>query len=139
MISTFVFETRYSETDQMGIVHHSNYPIWFELGRNNHLQLLGINYKEIEKDNILFPVLEVYVKYRKACYFGDTLKIDTKISHLSKAKVKFEYTIYSKMSSVKIIHAEGYTIHGFTNNSLLPINLKEYSEYYYNKLVASLE
>ena len=56
--------TRYSETDQMGIVHHSNYAVWFEAGRTDFFKKVGFSYKEIEGRGILLPLYEMNCKFK---------------------------------------------------------------------------
>src|SRR5699024_12341633 len=63
-------DVRYAETDQMGVVYHANYLIWFEIGRTKLIELLGFQYVEMEKDNIISPVLYLMVKYKKIVRSG---------------------------------------------------------------------
>ncbi|MGV8984198.1 acyl-CoA thioesterase, partial [Clostridium sp.] len=56
-------KVRYVETDQMGIVHHSNYYAWFEVGRGEYITQIGMTYSEMEENNIMIPVLESSCKY----------------------------------------------------------------------------
>ena len=60
---------RYAETDKMGIVHHSNYPIWYEIARNDYIKMFGISYTDMENAGVMTPLLNL------SCYFGcsDTL------------------------------------------------------------------
>ena len=94
-----LFETqiivRYQETDQMGVVHHSVYPIWYEEARTNFIKsCLNISYSEIEKMGILFPVSRLSCKYIKPALYEDILKIHTNIKAISAVKLEFEYKIF---------------------------------------------
>jgi len=62
---------RYAETDQMGIVHHSNYPVWFEAGRTDFIKGIGLPYSKIEEKGILLPLIELKCCYRGAARYED--------------------------------------------------------------------
>ena len=72
---TCKIEVRYSETDAMGVVHHGSYPIWFEQARIDFFKAIGAPYTEIEKEGFESPVLELVVKYRKACRLASTTPV----------------------------------------------------------------
>ena len=76
---TCKIEVRYSETDAMGVVHHGSYPIWFEQARIDFFKAIGAPYTEIEKEGFESPVLELVVKYRKACRFGAGRQVQVEI------------------------------------------------------------
>ena len=63
-------EIRYAETDQMGVVYHSNYLVWLELGRTKLIQDLGFSYVEMEKEGIISPVLDLQFLIVKRCATG---------------------------------------------------------------------
>ena len=77
---------RYAETDKMGIVHHSNYYVWFELGRSEYCRKLGFSYLEMEeKEGAFMVVAESQCRYKSPAFYEDVLIIRTKISSLSRA------------------------------------------------------
>lgn len=55
---------RYAETDRMGIAHHSNYPIWYEIARNDYIKMFGISYTDMENAGVMTPLLNL------SCHFG---------------------------------------------------------------------
>ena len=57
-------QVRYKETDQMGVVHHSNYYTWFEVGRTDFIRQIGLSYKDMEKMGLMLPVLETHCTYK---------------------------------------------------------------------------
>ena len=63
MKSVREIEVRYSETDQMGVVYHSNYLVWMEIGRTNFLKDVGFNMMDFEKIGYLFPVYSMEIKF----------------------------------------------------------------------------
>ena len=112
----------------MGIVHHSNYLVWFELGRSEFCRGRGFSYKEMEeKDNALMVVAESYVRYKSPAYYEDVLIIRTKIAEVRSRAVRFIYEIYRATDETLL--AEGETMHLVTDANkkvrLLPANYKE--------------
>lgn len=106
---------RYAETDQMGIVHHSNYLVWFELGRSEYCRARGFSYKEMEeKDNALMVVAEAYCRYKSPAFYEDLLTIKTKLSEVRSRSVRFMYEIYRAFDGAVL--AEGETNHLVTDN-----------------------
>jgi acyl-CoA thioester hydrolase len=70
-ISESKIKVRYAETDQMGVVHHSNYAIWFELGRTEFLAQLGMPYSTVESRGVLLPVIELKCTFKGAAKYED--------------------------------------------------------------------
>lgn len=62
---------RYAETDQMGIAHHSNYPVWFEVARTDFIKASGISYSDVEKAGIITPLTGLTVRYKQAAFYED--------------------------------------------------------------------
>jgi acyl-CoA thioester hydrolase len=109
---TTEFRVRYAETDQMGIAHHSNYIIWFELARVRLMESVGISYKNLEAEGFQMPVLEAKVKYIRYAKFDDVLKVKAAIYNKPKARIDYVYEI--KNASDDII-CNGSTQHAFMN------------------------
>lgn len=119
---------RYAETDQMGIVHHSNYLVWFELGRSEFCRARGFSYKEMEeKDNALMVVAESYVRYKSPAFYEDVLTIRTQVGEVRSRAIRFIYEIYRP--SDETLLAEGETLHLVTDANkkvrILPEAYKE--------------
>lgn len=91
-------KVRYSECDAMGIVHHRNYFTWFEMGRFHLLKEVGIDYIELERQKILFPVIKAECVYRKPAHFDETIIICTQYIPQKIARLDFKYKIYEKKS-----------------------------------------
>lgn len=107
---------RYAETDQMGIVHHSNYLIWFEAGRSDFCRSRGFSYKEMEeRDDALLVVAESYVRYKSPAFYEDRLIIRTKIAEMRSRSIRFIYEVYRPSDAVVI--AEGETLHLVTDST----------------------
>ena|SRR5688572_3920009 len=85
---------RYAETDQAGVVYHSNYLIWFEVGRVELCRDYGFNYRDMETEAGAFlPVIEANVKYRAPARYDDELIIRTRVIDMHRRAIKFAYEI----------------------------------------------
>ncbi|MGI9540463.1 MAG: acyl-CoA thioesterase [Flavobacteriaceae bacterium] len=91
---------RYSETDQMQFVHHSNYLKYFELARLEWLSSLGVSYAEMEQEGILMPVVSATLAYKTPLYYGDEFEIIVKLKNLPKATLEFEYVIVNQKDEI---------------------------------------
>lgn len=129
---------RYAETDQMGIAHHSVYPVWYEVGRTEFIRALGIGYNRLEKMGAMLPVLEVHCKYIHPVEYEDELCIHTRIGSMGAAKIQFEYTIY-KCGCEKPVNI-GTTLHGWVDSQTFrPINLKKKFPDVYQMIAAAAD
>jgi len=86
-------EVRYAETDQMGVVHHANYIVWFELARTNLCALSGYRYADIEKMGYLLMVTGVEARYRRPARYGDTVRVVCWGDHLGSRGMRFAYEV----------------------------------------------
>ncbi|MBX7170689.1 MAG: acyl-CoA thioesterase [Pyrinomonadaceae bacterium] len=105
---------RYAETDQMGIVHHANYLVWFELGRTNICKAKGFSYREMEEqENALMVVAEIYCRYKSPAFYDDHLIVRTKIEEVRSRTVRFIYEIFRPSDNTFLV--EGSSMHIFTD------------------------
>lgn len=116
-------KVRYVETDQMGIVHHSNYYAWFEVGRGEFITNADMTYRDMEEQGVMLPVLESSCKYIEGAKYEDKLIIQTWIEEMSGAKVIFNYNVIRETDNR--ILAKGSTKHAFVNNEFKIINVKK--------------
>lgn len=124
---------RYAETDKMGIVHHSNYYVWFELGRSDYCRARGFSYLEMEeKDGALMVVAESYCRYKSPAFYEDLLILRTKLASVRSRSIKFVYEIFRPADN-KLI-AEGETNHIVTDANK---KIRSLPEFYKEKLVSS--
>ena len=84
---------RYAETDQAGVVHHTVYPVWFEMGRTELLRVNGLAYSDLEKAGIFFVVAEMTAKYRRPALYDETLDLTTACTRITTARVEHTYTL----------------------------------------------
>ena len=86
-------EVRYAETDQMGVVHHANYVVWFELARTRLCAASGFHYADIEKMGYLLMVTAVQASYRKPARYGDTINVVCWNDRLGSRGLHFAYEV----------------------------------------------
>ncbi len=115
---------RYAETDQMGVVYYSNFLVWFEIGRVELLRQLGFDYKTMEiEDDCFIPVVEANCRYKAPARYDDELVIDTRVTGVRGAVLKFRYRVV-RVSDQQLL-AEGETIHVVTDHTLTKRALPE--------------
>ena len=131
------FETkivvRYAETDQMGVAHHSVYPVWYEVARTEYARKYIIPYSEAEKIGIMMPVSELTSKYYKSAFYEDELIIKTEVEKISPVRIKFRYKVYNQNN--ELINT-GTTMHAWTDKNLKILNIKKAFPEIYKKLEA---
>jgi acyl-CoA thioester hydrolase len=86
---------RYAETDQMGIAHHANYFIWFEIGRTDLLRSLGWTYREMEASGVALPVIDASCVYSRPVRYDDEVIIATTGRLLSSVRIAFTYELHT--------------------------------------------
>nr|WP_297175568.1 thioesterase family protein [uncultured Agathobaculum sp.] len=115
-------KVQYYETDGMGIVHHSNYIRWFEEARVDLLEKLGFSYDRIEAEGFSSPVLDVACQYKTMTRFGDTVRIDAKISAFNGVRMTLHYTVRDTRSGA--LRCEGQSRHCFIGRDGRPVSLR---------------
>ena len=103
---------RYAETDQMGIVHHANYLIWFEIGRVELMRDLGYCYRDLEDDGYMLPVAEANCRFKDSAAYDDEILIRTRIVRLRRSLIQFDYGVYR--AEDRALLATGGTTHFVT-------------------------
>lgn len=93
MTQTTCIRARYEESDQMGFIHHSNHIVWFELARMNYFREIGISLRDMEKENLIFPVLTVEAKYISPAFFDDDILVHSAVVEKTSVRLKFHYRI----------------------------------------------
>lgn len=129
---------KYYETDQMGVVHHSNYIRWFEEARVEFMRNAGISYKTMEDEGIQIPVVTVSCKYKSPAKFDDTVLVRVWIKKFNGIIVEISYEVADKESGE--VRVTGESSHCFVNDKTFkPINLKREREDIYNKFLQAGE
>jgi acyl-CoA thioester hydrolase len=108
-ISESRLRVRYAETDQAGMVYHSNYVIWFEVGRVDMLRRCGFTYKQMEAEGCHLPVVEMRCRFKSPARYDDEITVRTKLKNVRQGLIHFEYDIL-RCPDGKLL-AQGETIH----------------------------
>ncbi|HKW40237.1 MAG TPA: thioesterase family protein [Gemmatimonadales bacterium] len=93
MISSLTVRVNYSETDQMGVVYHANYLIWFDRARTELMRDTGLSYKELEQQGVYLAVAEVSVRYRAPARYDDLVQVRCWVRELASRRVTFGYAV----------------------------------------------
>lgn len=96
---------RYAETDKMGVVYHSHYLIWCELGRTDYIREGGMSYRQMEEAGIMLAVAEANVRYRAPARYDDVVRVETTLTDVSSRAVTFEYVITNAETSERLATA----------------------------------
>ncbi len=129
------FIVRYAETDQMGIVHHSNYAVWFEAGRTDFLKNIGFSYGKIEEIGAMLPLIELKCSFKNAAKYEDEIIVKTSLKESTNTRMTFSYEVYKEGSDKVLSHGE--TVHVWTDLNLKPVNIKKFKPQIY-ELISSL-
>lgn len=115
---------RYAETDQMGVVYHANYFIWFEVGRVELMRALGIEYKRMElEDDCHIVVVDVRCRYHASARYDEVLRVRTRIAESRNRSIRFAYEIFR--DSDQELLAVGETLHVICGSNGKPKLLPE--------------
>ncbi len=115
--NTTTIRVRYAETDQMGVVYHSNYFIWFEVGRVELLRQLGFTYKEMEREAQCFiAVVDARCRFRAPARYDDQITVRTYLKNVRESLIHFAYEAVRESDDTLL--AEGETTHIVTDANL---------------------
>lgn len=132
MSYTYIHKTQYYESDQMGIIHHSNYIRWFEEARTAFLDDMGYAYARLEHEGIICPILSAECEYKRMMKFGDTARIEVEIEKFNGIKLVVRYRVY--LDSTGDLSAVGRTSQCFLDDEHKPISMKKSNTEFYEKL-----
>jgi len=127
------FTARYAETDQMGIVHHSNYAVWFEAGRTDFLNKAGVSNTSIEARGVMLPVYEMNCRYKCPARYEDEIVVLTRLKQISRVRICFSYQVLN--AADQRLLATGETMHAWTDRALKPVNAEKAAPDVYSMLL----
>ena len=129
LLIPYTRQAMYYETDQMGVIHHSNYIRWFEESRVYFLEQIGLSYDNLESNGILIPVLGVSCEYKSSVRFHDKVIILPKVTFFNGFKMTIRYQVVDNLNHT--LKAQGESNHCFVNQDFKPISIKKsYKEIY---------
>jgi acyl-CoA thioester hydrolase len=115
---------RYAETDKMGVVYHSNFIVWLEVGRVELLRQLGFSYRDVERnDDCHFAVADVRCRYKSPAYYDDELIIRTTLKNVRGSMLHFGYEVIRATDQMLLAEAE--TTHIVVNSKFEKTELPE--------------
>lgn len=126
---------RYAETDQMGIVYHANYFLYFEVARADSIRQMGVTYAEMEKMGIAMPVVDVHVRYLRPALYDDLLTIKTVLKEIPvHHKIEFHHEIFNEKN--ELLCAGKIILYFMEKNGMkrtvMPEHLRKKLEKYFN-------
>ena len=124
---------RYQETDQMGVVYHSNYFIWFEIARTELIRSVGITYNDMEKSGLLLPVIDVSCQYKISAKYDEELLIRVLVSKYTGLRINFIYEVV-RMTDMELL-ATGSTKHVFIDYDYKPRRLDKTIPEFHKKIL----
>lgn len=119
--ATVPVDVRYAETDSMGIVHHANYLVWFELSRTRLCAETGHPYADIERSGFRLTVTGASLRYRQPARYGDTVEVTAWIKGLGSRGMQFAYEIHRDAALL----ATGQTDHVWLNAQNRPCRVPD--------------
>lgn len=134
---TYRRKVHYYETDRMQVVHHSNYIRWMEEARIEALDALGVSYVKMEAKGIISPVLSVECHYRSMSRFGETVRVETKLTEVTRVSYSLSYRIYDEATGE--LRADGTSSHCFINEKGRPISLAKKEPELYESVCKAVE
>lgn len=129
-VTPYTRRANYYETDQMGIVHHTNYLRYFEEARLDFMRQLNCSARDLEEIGIIIPNVDAYAKYLKLLHFEDEFVIVVKPTQFSGVKMKFEYEVVKDGE----VYCTGFTTHCFVSRDMKPIALQRSFPEVYNRV-----
>ncbi len=121
-ISESTIRVRYQETDQMGVVYHANYLIWFEVGRTDYIRHFGLTYRKLEELGLLLPVVDVQCRFLQPARYDDEILIHTWMEAHNGSKLVFAYEARRKEDQELL--TRGSTTHLWTMKTMKRINIR---------------
>lgn len=127
-LKIYTHNAKYYETDQMGIIHHSNYIRWMEEARIDMMEQIGMSYGDMEKAGIISPVLSIKCNYKNMVHFNDTVAIKVKVVKYTGIKLELEYEMINTKTGE--VTTTGESSHCFLDRDGKLLSLKkDYPEY----------
>src|SRR5215472_13815679 len=99
------FRVRYAETDQMGVVYHTNYLIWCEVGRTDFIRARGMSYADVERSGVGLAVSDLSARFHSAARYDDLVRVRTTLAELRSRSITFDYVITNVATGARLVTA----------------------------------
>lgn len=121
---------RYAETDQMGVVYHSHYLVWCEIGRTDLIRRLGTPYAELERQGVTLAVVDASIRYHAGARYDELVRVRTLVANVRSRTITFDYTIERAQSGEKLVTARTMlaSLNGEGKLVALPVTLRKLLE-----------
>ena len=133
----YIRQANYYETDQMGVVHHSNYIRWFEEARIDFFRQNGIDYREMENRGIIIPVAEIQCSYKLSVRFDDVMEIHLVMDKYNGVRMCFRYEV--RFQKDGLLAASGHSTHCFIGKDGKPFALQRANEALHSQIKRLIE
>ncbi len=135
-MTVYTHKVQYYETDQMQVVHHSNYIRWFEEARCALLEDVGFGYDVVERMGIVSPVLDVHAAYKSMTRYGETVRVEVCVSYYNGFRMNFSYTV--RDAETGEVRCTGETKHCFLANGAV-VNLRRAAPNVHEEMLRAAE
>ncbi|WP_156289155.1 acyl-CoA thioesterase [Oceanobacillus salinisoli] len=115
-------EVRYQETDQMGVVYHANYLVWFEIGRTKYIENLGLSYAKMEQENVVSPVINANISFKKPVRYGEAAFVETWLEEYDGLRTVYGYHIVKGNGEIAVSGSTEHVI--VRKDSFRPLSLR---------------
>ena len=105
----------YGDTDAGGLIYNANYLRFMEMGRTEMMRGHGLPYSEMEKEGIILPVTECYLRYKASGRYDDLISISTSLAELTRHTLRFHYRISRQFDGKEQLLVKGFTKHACTD------------------------
>ncbi|SDL70905.1 acyl-CoA thioesterase [Sediminibacillus halophilus] len=116
-------KVRYQETDQMGVVYHANYLVWFEIGRTSFIEELGFQYHEMENLGVVSPVVDADLSFKHPIRYGEEAFVDTWIKEYDGLRVSYGYRIYNAEGNTAVTGSTRHVV--VKKESFRPVSIRK--------------
>lgn len=130
-------QVRYQETDQMGVVYHANYLVWFEIGRTAFIEALGLQYYQMEEQGIVSPVIDAHVYFKQPIRYGQQAFVHTWLVSYDGLRTTYGYQVTDQDGQVAV---SGTTQHVIVKkDSFRPVSLRKKFPEWHQAYLAALK
>lgn len=132
---------RYAETDRMGIVHHSNFPVWYEMGRSDYIKMFGTSYSEMENSGVMTPLRNLNCLFKLPAQYEDELIVRTWCTAITASRIEFSYTVKRiEPDGSEVELGYGSTEHAFVDSKTFrPCSIRKRLPELYDKITNNIK